>query len=83
MRAFSILFNDAFSVCRGDQWSPAVCRYKQNVFSHAPSFEQSVTSNTHTPVIPSVAEESRGNELFLLPRGKVALLFSFAAARVK
>ena len=37
----------------------------------------------NTGVIPSVAEESRGNELFLLPRGKVVLLFSFAAARVK
>ena len=37
----------------------------------------------HPTVIPSVVEESRGNEFFLLPRGNVALLFSFSAARVK
>ena len=34
-------------------------------------------------VIPSVVEESRGNEFFLLPRGWVYLLFKYCAARVK
>ena len=33
-------------------------------------------------VIPSVVEESRGNEFFLIPRGKGLLLFNFSSARV-
>ena len=37
----------------------------------------------NTGVIPSVVEESRGNELFLLPRDDVFLLFKFHSARVK
>ena len=35
------------------------------------------------PVIPSEVEESRGNEYFLIPRGKLFLLFKFFAARVR
>ena len=34
-------------------------------------------------VIPSVVEESRGNEFFLIPRGEVYLLFKYCAARVR
>ena len=34
-------------------------------------------------VIPSVAEESRGNEFFLLPRDGDFLLLGFFSARVK
>ena len=38
----------------------------------------------HFPlVIPSVAEESRGNDSFLLPRDGALLLFRFYAAMVK
>ena len=36
----------------------------------------------HNGVIPSEVEESRGNELFLLPCGRVFLLFKFCSARV-
>ena len=34
-------------------------------------------------VIPSVAEESRGNEFFLIPRDKGLLLFNFSSARIR
>ena len=36
-----------------------------------------------TSVIPSVVEESRGNEFFLIPRGKVVRVFKFSSARVR
>ena len=36
-----------------------------------------------TSVIPSGAEESRGNEFFLIPRDKGLLLFNFSSARVR
>ena len=34
-------------------------------------------------VIPSVVEESRGNEFFLIHRDKGLLLFNFSSARIR
>ena len=34
-------------------------------------------------VIPSEAEESRGNEFLLIPRGRVLLLFMYFSARAE
>ena len=42
-----------------------------------------VVSGILFSVIPSVVEESRGNEFFLLPRGGVLFLFKHCAARAK
>ena len=34
-------------------------------------------------VIPSEAEESRGNDFFLIPRGRVLLVFGYSSTRAE
>ena len=55
---------------------------KRTKWCHSEHFIPCHSEHFYFTVIPSVAEESRGNESFLIPRGKVLLLFKRCAARV-
>ena len=52
-------------------------------FSSSPRRGYSVVPNILFSVIPSVAEESRGNDTFLISRGGVARGIKFTSARAK